>query len=160
MRKPLTIIGAVVLGAVWVSALAVLTSTTARGEGTAVETAYTAYGRVASYRYTVSTGTNGTGGASAATQWLSGEIGRVVVVPGAWSNVCDLTVTDRDGVDILSGLGGNLATGVTVSVVGGEGITDGIITSVVPFQVNSPLTITLTNAGLSATGYVEFLLIR
>lgn len=88
---------------------------------------------------------------------ISGAIARVVFIPSASAaptNLYDLTLTDADGVDVLSGQGANLSDTAASSVCPGIPLKDGTTTSTILVIVNSVLTLNVSNAGASKSGKV------
>lgn len=99
---------------------------------------------------------NGGGSVSQASGLpVSGEIQRVVIVPGTPTPTAlyDLTLTDSDGVDVLAGQGANVAAG-NVNICPGTPLKDGTTTGVLPMVVDSVLTLNVTNAGAGGAGSV------
>lgn len=87
---------------------------------------------------------------------VSGKIQRVVFVPDGTNTPTtgyDVTLTDADGIDVLTGQGANLTTSAS-SVCPGIPLKDGTTTSVVPGVVDSILTLNVTNAGATKAGKV------
>jgi len=85
---------------------------------------------------------------------VSGQIERVVFLHGDADNLYDITLTDPDGIDVLAGLGGNLAVADDLNTSPGTPLLDGTTTSVRPMVVNGILTLTVSNAGASKSGEV------
>ena len=99
---------------------------------------------------------DGAGAATvASTLPVSGEIQRVVIIPGSPTPTAlyDLTLTDSDGVDCLAGQGANVAAG-NINICPGTPLKDGTTVSVVPMVVDSVLTLNVTNAGAAGAGKV------
>ena len=88
---------------------------------------------------------------------ISGYITRVVIVPSAVAaptTLYDLTLTDENGVDALSGLGANMSASATLSTCPGTPINDGTTASVIPVIVDGILTLNVSNAGATKAGTV------
>lgn len=90
------------------------------------------------------------------TDYLSGEIVRVVFDPGspAPTNAYDVTLLDESGIDLLAGQGGNLSDTATTHVVPGVPLKDGTTTSTMPVQVDDKLQLVVANAGSGGAGAV------
>jgi hypothetical protein len=96
----------------------------------------------------------------ATTTQVQGTIERLVINPdaGATSPTADydLTISDVDSVDLLSGLGANLSDSVTSSTT--VMATDG--TTPRPMATVGTLTIAITNAGNARGGVIRFYIRR
>ena len=106
-------------------------------------------------------GTDGT--LSVALTAIQGTIERVVFIPSIVTGEqpadnYDVTLLDRDGIDILGGKGANLSNTTISSML----LTD--LTPVLPIATNGPLTLTIANAGLTSgvpgVGKIRFYLRR
>lgn len=86
----------------------------------------------------------------------SGYLERVVFNPGATAPTAayDVTLTDEQGIDVLSGQGANLSETATTHVKPGIPFKDGTTTSVAPIVIDDTLTLNITSAGDSKTGTV------
>ena len=88
---------------------------------------------------------------------VSGQIERVVFIPSdvtAPTASYDVTLTDEDGIDVLSGQGVNLSETVASSVRPGTPLRDGTTVSVISTVVDGLLTLNVSNAGDSKAGRV------
>jgi hypothetical protein len=108
--------------------------------------------RVVSYSWTCDSG----GNVVATTNDIEGEIRRFVVNPadGASSPTdnYDLTVTDRDSIDIIGGQGANLSQSTNTNTV--CTVNDG--TTYMALVTRGTHTITITNAGNAKSGVIRF----
>lgn len=88
---------------------------------------------------------------------ISGEILKVVTIPGSPTPTdnYDITLLDADGVDVLAGQGADRSSSTKQSVAPGVPLKDGTTTSVGPMAVHSTLTLNVANAGDSAQGTVK-----
>jgi len=82
---------------------------------------------------------------SATTAVLNGVIESVTQIPGTTtpSNLYDVTITDGNSVDVITGLGANLSNAGTTYKTNKDGL--GAV-------VNSTLTLNVSNAGSAKTG--------
>lgn len=106
---------------------------------------------------TLASGVLGSNGLISQGAAVSGAIARVVFIPSATAaptNLYDVTLTDADGVDVLSGQGANLSDTAAYSVCPGIPLKDGTTTSTILVIVNSVLTLNVSNAGASKSGKV------
>ena len=94
---------------------------------------------------------------------IQGTIERIVFIPATATGEqpadnYDVTLLDRDGIDVLGGKGANLSNTTLSSVL----LTD--TTPVLPIATNGPLTLTIANAsltpGVSGQGTIRFYLRR
>ena len=126
-------------------------------EGTVTVATYK-LGTVARYDIAWVASTNGTV-ADEDTETINGRIERVVIVPDtgatAPTDAYDLTLDDADDVDLLAGQGANLASNANQSVCGGEDLVSGSATGAIPFVVNGPVTVEITNAGSENGGTIR-----
>lgn len=89
------------------------------------------------------------------TDNIGGELRRVVFDPDEVTStptaLYDVTLTDRNSVDVLATLGSNLSSGTTTSIVPfiGNGTTTNF-----PFTVCGALTLTVDNAGDTKAGEI------
>ncbi len=90
------------------------------------------------------------------TDRITGVILRVVFNPGSPTPTdnYDITLSDIDGIDILSGQGANRDTTTTEQICPGVALYDGTTTSVVPIAINGPLSMSITGAGSGAIGTI------
>lgn len=92
------------------------------------------------------------------TSKISGDICKVQFIPGTSSNqptdLYDVTVTDENGFDVLSGQGANLSNSANSEVIPGVPLKDGTTTSVGLRSIDDKLTLNVTNAGNAKTGSV------
>lgn len=132
------------------------------GEGTVTETVHRFRWRRGPWSMTLDWQASTNGWASQTTGWVCGEIRRVVFNPDEGAQIpspaYDITLKDPDGVDVLAAQGGNLVSNVTSCVVPGEMISDGTTSNVIPFSVNSVLSLLVTNAGSTNAGTVTLYL--
>ena len=147
--------------AAWIGAatalLLIASGVAALAEGTVVVTAYT-LGTVR--RYDLAWDASASGIVSGEnTGTINGRIERVVIIPDIGTtqpdNLYDLTLDDADDVDLLAGQGANLANNATQSVCGGEDLVSGSSTGAIPFVVNGPITVEITNAGSENGGTIR-----
>ena len=98
------------------------------------------------------------GDATYTTEKLAGTIVGVAFIPDgggtAPTTLYDVTLTDDNGVDILSGQGANLSATVANRVVPGVPFKDGTTTSVAPIVLNDTLDLVVANAGNAKGGQV------
>ena len=88
---------------------------------------------------------------------ISGQIERVVIVPDDVASPTtnyDITLTDTESIDVLSGQGANLSATAASTVRPGTPLKDGTTTSTVPVVVDSVLTLNVSNAGDTKAGRV------
>lgn len=88
---------------------------------------------------------------------VCGQIERVVFIPSPSvppTALYDVTLTDEQGLDVLSGQGANLSASASLSVIPGTPLKDGTTTSTVPTVVGGILTLNVSNAGDSKGGTV------
>jgi hypothetical protein len=85
-----------------------------------------------------------------------GVLLRAVFNPGspAPTDNYDVTLTDDDGVDVLSGLGANRHTTTTQEVIPLINGSDGTNTTPLPRALANSLTMAITNAGDSKAGKI------
>lgn len=94
-----------------------------------------------------SSGTNG--------QYFSGEVMRVVFVPGAnVSNAYSVTLSDENSLDILSGQGANLSNTTTFEICPSVAMKDGTTTSTCFRTIDDLLTLSVTGAGNAKSGTI------
>lgn len=106
-----------------------------------------------------------TGAVTATTGKIVGQLLKVVTDPGATAPTAnyDIAITDEEGVDVLSGLGGTGGTDPSlanrhasntevVHLVGENSLTD-VVTGSQPY-VCDKLSVAVTNAGNSKTGQI------
>jgi hypothetical protein len=100
------------------------------------------------------------GTASYTTSLISGTLYRVVFNPGsaAPTDNYDVTLTDTDGIDVLSNQGQNRDTANTEQICPGIAIYDGVTTSTVPICLSSTLVLAITNAGDTKNGTITLYL--
>jgi len=128
-------------------------------DGSMTTTIHKQYGSVKRIILDWTSSTNGTGGVTQDIRPISGQLRRVSFVPDsgatAPSNLYDVVLNDPDGIDVLAGLGANLASNANSSVCGGLACTDASgTTNYIPFAVEGVLTLSITNAGTSRGGQV------
>lgn len=133
------------------------------GEGTVTETKYEGLGgSIWRVEYDWTTSTNSW--ASLSTGRLVGTVVRVSFDPDTTSPPAaayDVTLTDEDGIDILAGLGANLASNAASSTVPGVPTHDGTgSTNMAPFAINGVLDLIVTNAGSETVGEIVIYLKR
>ena len=101
---------------------------------------------------------DGSGNATVVSEFaVSGAISRVVFIPSASAAPTlnyDVTLTDSDSIDVLSGQGANLSDTASYSVCPGIPLKDGTTTSTLLVIVNGILTLNVSNAGASKSGKV------
>lgn len=134
-----------------ISFLAGLVAVVCFAEGTITETKVVS-GPVAKYTLSWTASTNGIVSSEDTSFHVRGEISRVVLSGTSTGATYSLTLKDTSGVDVLAGNGSTVATNSASSFTPGEGITDGVTTSFVPFAVNDILTLDVTVAGSNRTG--------
>lgn len=88
---------------------------------------------------------------SAAVTAIQGTIERIVFLPASDTgetpfNLYDVTLIDRDGIDVLGGKGANLSNTAASSVL----VTDA--TPVLPIATIGPLTLNITHADSGGAG--------
>lgn len=92
------------------------------------------------------------------TDYVSGELLRVVFIPGgggnAPTNLYDIVLNDENGLDILAGQGANLSSTVTTNVIPGVPVKDGTSTFTGAVSLDDKLELQVSNAGASKTGTV------
>jgi hypothetical protein len=98
------------------------------------------------------------GSAAGTTERVTGEIVRVVFIPGTGgdkpSDNYDLTLLDENGVDVLSGLGANIDADAVSEKSPGMTCSDGTNVRAVHRTVSDALTLALTNAGNTKSGQI------
>lgn len=106
--------------------------------------------------------TSSTAGAASATVELNGTLLAVVFKPDSGgtqpTDAYDITVTDTQGIDILSGLGANLSNSTATKKCPLIAATDGTTTTAVPHALSGSHTLTVSNAGSAKGGTVVFYL--
>ena len=92
------------------------------------------------------------------TDYISGEILRVVFIPGATSlqpsNNYDVTLLDQNCLDVLAGQGANLSDTSTTHVCPGVPFKDGTTTSTRTIAVEDKLELRVANGGNAKGGTV------
>ena len=123
-----------------------------------VTTSEETYGTVKKIAFAWTSGTGAEGGTASGTtaNAYSGEIIRMVTVPGAAGNQptdqYDITITDQDSLDVLNSLGANRSNASNEQVISDAVSSLGCV-------ANDKLTINVTNAGDAKTG-TAYLYIR
>ena len=96
------------------------------------------------------------GDCTGSTKELSGHILRVVFVPDSGgtqpTDQYDVVLNDANGLDVLAGLGANLANNASSQVV--PVVTDGNAGNMSPIAVDDKLTLVVSNAGDTKGGLV------
>jgi len=97
------------------------------------------------------------GDATVDTKALSGQILRVVFKPDSGgtqpTNLYDVVLNDADGLDVLAGLGANLANNANTQVV--PVVTDGNAGNMAPVAVDGVLSLAVSNAGDAKGGEIH-----
>ena len=94
------------------------------------------------------------------TDYISGELVRVVFVPGTAgaqpTNAYDVTlvISGGDGIDLLAGQGSNLANNANTHVKPGVPMKDGTTTTTAGICVDDKLELVVANAGDTKSGQV------
>ena len=122
--------------------------------GTVVETT-TSLGRIKRIILSWTSHTDGTV-SKAVTAYVNGIIRRVVFNPGATAPTdnYDVTITDADGLDVLSGLGANRHTTTTQQVIPLVAATDGVTTTAMPVAIDGLLRLEIAAAGSGKVGVI------
>lgn len=140
---------------VLVAALLVCASVSMAATGTVTEAAVTLSG-ITKVTVDWTCGANGDVEQTLATR--AGTIRRVTFDPDATTppvNLYDVTLSDSAGIDLLQGLGANLASNAASSVVPLETAGDGAsITSGAAVVFCDRLALSITNAGVSKVGRI------
>jgi hypothetical protein len=107
-------------------------------------------------KYEIDWTSNAAGAAGETVGPFIGVLLRVVFNPGtaAPSDNYDVTLSDEDGVDVLSGLGANRDTSTTEEIIPLLNGSDGTNTTPLPRAICGNLTLAVTNAGDSKTGKI------
>lgn len=106
------------------------------------------------HKVTLSWTTHTDGSATKTTDPLTGTIVGITYNPGSTtpSDNYDMTLSDEDGFDVLSGQGANLDQSTTTRIVPGVPFKDGTTTSLAPVAVHGTLALSITNAGDTKNG--------
>ena len=95
---------------------------------------------------------DGSGDSAEETKSVSGVIERVVFIPGTGGDqptaAYDVTVLDEDGIDVLAGIGANLANNADTQNVPALG-------TYFKVAVDGKLTFTVANAGANNAGEIH-----
>jgi hypothetical protein len=130
----------------------------AQNTGT-VSQATIALGPVLRTTYTWTAGTNNNSVTYNDGKYVRGELLRVELNPTTGSTAptgaYTIVLSDAAGVDILAGLGAAATSNAVVSIAPGIVRAVGVSTSIYPFAINDPLTLSVTNCGNSRSGYVH-----
>lgn len=108
-------------------------------------------------KYSLAWTSDASGDATVTTERLFGTLIGVAFIPSgsaAPTANYDVTLTDDNGVDVLSGQGANLSNATATRVVPGVPFKDGTTTSIAPVVINDTLDLAVANAGNAKGGTV------